>query len=481
MKTGQEREIHVAEHDPAIRHRVARCPGAGWEDILATDDIAPPAFMAKEQYRYLGSAPIDAGRYYDPAFFRAEIEKMWPNVWQFAAREEDLPEPGDYVTYDNAGRSYLLVRQADGAIKAFHNVCLHRGRKLKTDCGSAEQFVCPFHGFSWNGDGTINNIPCRWDFGHLSDEMLNLPEATVARWGGYIFVRDNAEGPTIEDYLAPLPAFFTRWRHEDCVTVAWVGKVVKANWKITMEAFMESYHAYVTHPQLMPFTGDANAAYHVLGEHVNVNYTPFGVMSPHVTRHDLPQQWIVDEFVQYNGRSADNYDPEKDSYNIKVGAGLTARQALGRAMRETSSRTFGGDYSQVSEAELLDALVYNVFPNFAPWGGFMPNIVYRWRPWPDQDHCLMEVRVLARVPEGQPRPAGVPIHMLSEAENWADAPELGVLGAVVDQDMSNMELTHEGLKLSKNQRVELGDYQEVRIRHFHQTLDHYLQTEDARA
>ncbi|GGC19258.1 (2Fe-2S)-binding protein [Novosphingobium marinum] len=464
----------MAEDDPRGKFTVSRCPGPGWEDILKDDDIAPPPFMSEDRYRYLGSEAIDAARYYDPEFFKLECEKMWPNVWQFVAREEDMPEPGDYVTYDNAGRSFLVVRQDDGSVRAFHNVCLHRGRKLKTDSGSADQFVCPFHGFAWNKDGALKNIPCRWDFGHLTDEKMQLPEATVAQWGGYIFLRENPEGPSIEEWLDPLPEFFTEWRHEDCATVAWVGKVVNANWKIVMEAFMESYHAYVTHPQLMPFTGDANAAYHVLGDNVNVNYTPFGTMSPHVQNSQLPQQWIVDEFVKYNGRSADNYDPEKDEMNLQVPDGLTARQALGQAMRDSSARAFGGDYSGVSESELLDALVYNVFPNFAPWGGFMPNIVYRWRPWPDQDRCLMEVRVIARVPEGQPRPTGVEMHLLSDDECWSDAPELGVLGGVVDQDMENMELTHQGLQASKNQRVELGDYQEVRIRHFHQALDRYV-------
>jgi phenylpropionate dioxygenase-like ring-hydroxylating dioxygenase large terminal subunit len=452
----------------------ARCPGPGWEDILKADDIQPPAFMAEDHSQYLGSEPIDAARYYSPEFFKLEIEKMWPNVWQFAAREEDLPEPGDYVTYDNAGRSYLIVRQEDGAVRAFHNVCLHRGRKLKTDSGSTEQFVCPFHGFAWNTDGSLRTIPCRWDFQHLTDEKMQLPEATLAQWGGYIFVRDNPEGPSIEEYLSPLPEWFKRWKHEDCVTVAWVGKVIKANWKITMEAFMESYHAYVTHPQLMPFTGDANAAYHVVGDHVNVNYTPFGVISPHIEQAGLPQQWIVDEFRKYNGRSADNYDADKDGFNIAVPEGQTARQALGVAMRQTSETMFGGDYSGISESELLDALVYNVFPNFAPWGGFMPNIVYRWRPWHNQDHCLMEVRVIARVKEGEPRPAGVPLHMLGDHEAWADAAELGVVGGVLDQDTENMELCQDGLKASKNQRVELGDYQEVRIRHIHQTIDKYL-------
>ncbi len=467
----------MADRDPGA-FEAARCPGTSWEDILRADDVQPPAFIAEDRYEYLGSEPIDAARYYSPEFFKAECDKMWPNVWQFAAREEDLPEAGDYVTYDNAGRSYLIVRQEDASVKAFHNVCLHRGRKLKTDSGSAEQFLCPFHGFSWNPDGSLRNIPCRWDFAHLPDKKMQLPEASVAQWGGYIFVREAEDGPTIEEFLAPLPEFFKRWKHEECVTVAWVAKVIPANWKIAMEAFMESYHAFVTHPQLMPFTGDANAAYHVLGEHVNVNYTPFGVISPHIEAQaeaeHWPQQRIIDEFRKYNGRSADNYDADKDNYAITVPEGRTARAALGEMMREVSEKQFGGDYSGVSESELLDALVYNVFPNFAPWGGFMPNIVYRWRPWPDQDKCLMEVRVIARVPQGQARPAGVPMHMLGDDQIWADAPELGVLGAVLDQDSENMELCHQGLKASKNQAVELADYQEVRIRHLHQTLDRYL-------
>lgn len=86
----------------------------------------------------------------------------------------------------------------------------------------------------------------------------------------------------------------------------------------------------------------------------------------------------------------------------------------------------------------------------------------------------MEVRVIARVKEGEPRPAGVPLHMLRDDEAWADAAELGVVGGVLDQDTENMELCQDGLKVSKNQRVELGDYQEVRIRHIHQTIDKYL-------
>jgi phenylpropionate dioxygenase-like ring-hydroxylating dioxygenase large terminal subunit len=452
----------------------ARCPGATWTDILALDSRPVPDFMREETYEYRGSEPLAASRYTSFEFQLQEYEKLWPYVWQFAARDEDIPEPGDYVVYENAGRSYLVTRQEDGSVKAMHNVCLHRGRKLRTENGTADRFQCPFHGFTWNKDGSLNEIPCSWDFSHIKDKVAHLPEAEVASWQGYIFLRENPGGPTIEEYLAPLPDYFKRWRHDQCTTAIWVAKVVPANWKVTMEAFMEAWHTIVTHPQLLPFTGDANTSYNIFGDNVNVAYTPFGVMSPHIDPEGKEQQWIVDEFIKYNGRSADNYDD--DPYAVTVPKGMSARRALGDAMRANFAKTFGHAemHEQATDAELLDAFVYNVFPNFAPWGGYMPNIVYRWRPWKDPDHCLMEVRILVRVPEGQPIPHGVPMKFLSDDEPWTAAPELGVLGHVFEQDMDNLPYVQEGLKASKTGEIQLGDYQEIRIRQFHQTLDKYL-------
>ena len=465
----------MADRDPTIESAgAARCPGATWSDILAVDSRPVPDFMKDERYEYRGSDPIPTERYTSLAFQQLENEKMWPFVWQFAARDEDMPEPGDYVVYENAGRSYLVVRQDDGSVKAMHNVCLHRGRKLRTEDGSAEAFQCPFHGFTWHKSGALKEIPCAWDFEHLKKAEMNLPEAEVARWQGYIFVRETPGGPSIEDYLAPLPEFFKRWRHDQCTTAIWVAKVVPANWKVTMEAFMEAWHTIVTHPQLLPFTGDANTSYNIYGDNVNVACTPFGVMSPHLDPAGRPQQWIVDEFIKYNGRSADNYN--ESPYAVTVPEGVSARHALAEAMRTNFAKTFGHAeaHEQATDAELLDALVYNVFPHFAPWGGYMPNIVYRWRPWGDPDHCLMEVRILVRVPEGQPKPHGVPMKLLGPDEKWTAAPELGVLGHVFEQDMGNLPFVQDGLKVSKNGQVQLGDYQEIRIRQFHQTLDKYL-------
>ena len=81
------------------------------------DTIAPPEFMKADAYEYMGSAPLATARYTDPGFFQRELKAMWPNVWQFAARDEELPDPGDVVVYENAGRSYLVTRQADGSVR----------------------------------------------------------------------------------------------------------------------------------------------------------------------------------------------------------------------------------------------------------------------------------------------------------------------------------------------------------------------------
>ncbi|HZU65612.1 MAG TPA: aromatic ring-hydroxylating dioxygenase subunit alpha [Novosphingobium sp.] len=467
----------MAERDPELPGTPGRSPGISWSELMAIDSRPAPAILAEDHYEYLGSDPIPVERYTSEAFAKAEREKMWPHVWQFAAREEDLPEPGDYIVFENAGRSWILSRQDDGQIRAFHNVCLHRGRKLRQEDGAADQFTCPFHGFTWNKDGSFSHMPCSWDFKHLAAKNLDLPEAEVESWAGYVFLREEKGGPSLAEFLAPLPDHFARWRHEECTTVIWVAKEVPANWKVVAEAFMEAWHTIVTHPQLLPFTGDCNAAYRNWGDHINVNLVPFGIMSPHLAGTDKPQQWIVDEFVRYNGRSGDNYEAGEDPFAVTVPEGQSAREALGAAMRNAYTAQTGYDHSDATDSELLDALVYNVFPNFAPWGGFMPNIVYRWLPGKTPDSCVMEVRILARGKKGEKLPRSVPRKFLTSDQKWTDAPELGVLGDVFEQDMDNLPFVQEGLHASKNGEVQLADYQEIRIRQFHRTMMKYLNGE----
>ena len=102
----------MADIDPKASRN--RSPGISWEELMELDSRPTPDFLTHESYEYRGSEPIPASRYTSQEFAALEREKMWPYVWQFAAREEDLPESGDYVVYENAGRSYLISRQDDG-------------------------------------------------------------------------------------------------------------------------------------------------------------------------------------------------------------------------------------------------------------------------------------------------------------------------------------------------------------------------------
>jgi phenylpropionate dioxygenase-like ring-hydroxylating dioxygenase large terminal subunit len=445
----------------------ARCPGDSVEDILARDNPPVPAKLLANSWRDFGTAPLAASRYTSAAFFEAERERMWPRVWQMAARDEEFPEPGDLITYDNLGKSVILVRQADGSVKAFWNVCLHRGRKLRTESGHASDLQCPFHGFTWNTDGSLKHIPCRWDFQHLTDNGMQLPEVRAESWAGYWFVNWDGKAPPLADYLAPLPALFDHWQHQNNFTAVWVAKVIPANWKVVAEAFMEAWHSVVTHPQILPFTGDANSRYSAWGDHVNLALTPFGVPSPHLGA--IPETAIIDAFSGGAGRT----QVEADALQLEPGQ--TARQAIGARNRAALAATGFPDAAYASDSELLDAYTYNVFPNLSPWGGYMSNIVYRWRPWPDQSKTLMEVRVLAKAPEGQPVPRAADMIFLKDDEPWSTVTAWGRLGGVYDQDMANLPYVQEGLVSSPNDRVELGRYQEGRIRHFHATLDNYLE------
>jgi len=193
------------------------------------------------------------------------------------------------------------------------------------------------------------------------------------------------------------------------------------------------------------------------------------VLSPHLDQSARSQQWVVDEILRFNGRAGGG------GQSVEVPAGGTARAALAAANRARFAQMSGRDHSHATDAEVLDAFTYNVFPNFAPWGGFAPNIVYRWRPWPDQDSTLMEVRLLMRrSPDAPKRPAPT-MRFLADDEPWTAAEGLPAsLAGVFEQDMGNLPFVQDGLKASKSGEVNLGDYQEIRIRHFHRTLDRYL-------
>lgn len=434
-----------------------------YQDYLARDSRPVPASLRSRSTQDLGSAPLDAARYTSARFFDLECERLWPRVWQMVCRQEELAKAGDAVIYDIVGRSFIVVRTESGAIRAHYNSCLHRGRKLLDADGKVSQLRCGFHGISWSLEGDLRSRPCNWDFPDEPSSAWRLPRARIALWGGFVFLNMDPHAPSLEEYLEVLPEHFSRWRLEDCYKAAHVAKVIPCNWKLAQEAFMESYHVIATHPQILPVIADANSQYDVFGDHVNRNMAAFGAPSPHLgSPGTFPPERTFDGMMELWQRQP-SVCPNL-SAGPRAGLGALARQAFGKDLEH-----------EACDAELLDAIVYNVFPNFAPWGGFAPNIVYRWRPDGRKvDSCVMEVILLKRAPKNAARPPPVPIHWLKDTESWSTATELPILGPVIDQDMGNLPQVQQGLLASATGEVRLSRYHESRIRHFHRTLDKYL-------
>jgi phenylpropionate dioxygenase-like ring-hydroxylating dioxygenase large terminal subunit len=460
------------------------------QELLDRDSRPVPPVLRAVGDAPMGTSSVARARYTSRAVHDLEAEKVWGRVWQMACRDEQIPEVGDSVVYDAPGMSLVVLRSGPDEVRAFHNSCLHRGTRLRTQPGRIGELRCPFHGFTWNLDGSFAGMPCPWDFPQVDTASFCLPEARVGRWGGFVFLNvapggdgvagaadgagakgagadgalSDTDGGSLEDYLEILPEHFASWDLGDRYLSAHVVRVVPCNWKVALEAFIESYHTVAVHPQLLKTSGDTQTQYDVYEgvRHVNRMITPVGIASEHV-EGPVGEQDILDAMFLTKDDAA------------MVPEGTTARQMLADRTRADLERRTGRDYSSITDCEALDAIEYFVFPNFVPWAGYTTPLVYRFRPHGD-DHraTVMDVMLLEPVPASGVRPPAAPTRHLEPGARWADAPELGYLGRILDQDTATLARVQRGLESAPGPDVTLARYQECRIRHFHDTLGGYL-------
>jgi phenylpropionate dioxygenase-like ring-hydroxylating dioxygenase large terminal subunit len=446
-------------------------PGPSIQQLLDAERRPVPAPLRAVSQRPIPLDTVSSDRYWSQAWHDAEVQHVWRQVWQVACRVEDIPNPGDHAVYDIADDSILVVRTEHGEITAFHNVCLHRGTKLKVDDGHANVLRCPFHGFTWNLDGTIRVIPSQWDFEHVTADDMTLPEVHVGVWGGFVFVSMADEPQPFHEYLEVLTDHFATpgWELEHRVATFHAAKVIGCNWKVAAEAFIESYHVIATHPQILQSNGDANTQYDVWGKHVNRMVNAFAVPSPHLKQ--VNEQQVADNALALFARLAPD--------GVTVEDGHTAREAVGGVIRERMGAATGIDFTDTSDAELLDAIEYFLFPNFAPWAGVTQALCYRWRPnGNDPNSCIMDVWRLAPLPpdvatDPERRPAAAQAQHLTLAQSWKEAKGMGLLADIFEQDMANLPRVQAGLRAARRP-VTFAQYQESRIRHLHETLERRL-------
>lgn len=443
------------------RRQDATTEGALYQELLDTDSRPVPEVYRLQRPYGPAQMRVPVERYIAPEFHQLEVEKLWKRVWQMACREEDIPEVGDYLPYDIAGMRVLVVRSAPDEVRAYRNVCLHRGRLLKEYAGRNSILQCSFHGAAWNLDGTLAHLPCRWDFPQVGQEW-SLPSVKCDTWGGFVFVNLDEGCAPLADALGGLPEQFTAWPLQSRYKQVHVGKILRCNWKLAQEAFMESFHVVATHPQLLPGLSDTITQYDVFDTFSRA-ITPNGAPSLHLGWEPTPQE-MIDAVTDRN---------LDEPVVIKVPDGETARRALADVRRDGLAHVLGAEAAdRLSDAEMTDSLVYTLFPNFHPWGSYN-RTVYRFRPYGNRhDMSIMEAMILS--PFEGARPPAAPLRMLGVDEDWTSAPELGLLTRVFNQDGYNLPRVQEGLESGAIREVVFARYQESKIRFFHQQLEEWL-------
>ncbi|MBI1179699.1 MAG: Rieske 2Fe-2S domain-containing protein [Alphaproteobacteria bacterium] len=452
-----------------IRPGDARCPGISVQDLLDDDSRPVPDYLTTESYFFLGDKDIAFSRYTSPDYFRRELEQLWPKVWQWACREEHIPETGDYVVYDVGPYSILVVRAEDGGIRAFRNACTHRGTKLRPSysSGSIEHIRCPYHGWTFNLDGDLASFPCEWDFPHVDPKDYALGAVQVDTWGGFVFINMDPDAPPLREYMAPLPEHVDSAVFANRYVAIHVQKELDCNWKIASEAFLEAYHVMETHSQLMRTNGDANTQYDFYGDNVNRLINVAGSPSAFL-QEPMTEQEILDCFL-----IGDRSDVGE---KLLVPEGGTARKVMAQFYRDMVAKRGGTDLSRVSDSEIVDSIAYFVFPNQQFFSGISFPIVYRFRPLGMQhDKSLFDLIILKQRPlDGSPVEPAEPVRLKPE-ESYTIVPGMDpYVGHVYDQDTGNMEAAQEGAMTSGRAGATLGNYQEIRIRHMHRTLEKYV-------
>lgn len=452
----------------------ARCPAESTQEIIARDRVPAPEWARSESYEYLGSEDISKDRYTDPAFAKKEFERLWTRTWQMACREEHIPEAGDYHVYDIGPYSFIITRTEDDEIKAHFNACLHRGTKLKPSgtSGFANDLKCPFHGWTWNLDGSNKTIPCQWDFPHIDKSKMKLPEAKVEILGGFVFINMDPDAPTLAEYFGPeIMRHFEAWKLENRYVYLHVQKSYPANWKLTVEAFQEAYHVGDTHPQVAPANGDINSQYDVYGEHVNRFISTLGVVSPNLYGK-YTEQDIVDNFTMGDSSAMGGAKPQ-------LKEGERARQVMADQFRDMFEQAAKTSLAHVSDTELLDTYSYTLFPNLYVFPGISLPMIYRFRP-DARDHrrCIYEVMFMKPVPNDGPRPYPAEPEILEDHQSFMESVGMDKgFGKILDQDTDNLYAQQEGLEASAKAGLTLANYQEIRIRHFERAVDKYVAME----
>jgi Rieske 2Fe-2S family protein len=187
--------------------------------------------------------------YYDPAVLAAEKQAIFLKDWLCVGRVEELPNVGNFMTLNILGEPVIVVRNGEGQLKAFGNVCAHRGVEVASGSGTAQKmsFTCPYHGWLYDLDGRAIGTPFMRKVKNFDAKACRLPPLRLDLWAGWIFICFDKGVEPLGNFVADFQQAFAFLRQEDCVMVDKLIFEVDCNWKLIVENLMDTYHASVVH------------------------------------------------------------------------------------------------------------------------------------------------------------------------------------------------------------------------------------------
>ncbi len=409
----------------------------------------------KEPDPELGHDFIPKERYTSTDFMQQEWQRLWTKVWLMGCALQDLREPGDYVVTDIGRESVVLTRDENGDVNAFYNVCSHRGNQVAYGSGGHTQtFKCSYHLWEYNLRGELIHVPDAETFPQGAPcDKLSIVKLPCDIWGGWVWFSLNPDVEPLRDFLGIIPEHLDPYHFErmalvNDVTVEW-----DCNWKTSVDAFNETYHVAGTHPQLMTMLEDMDVQIDCYERH-NRYLIPFGCVSTHLQDGAIITQELRD-FMELYGFDPGKYD----------GDGLGVRRAVQKHLRENGA-AMGYDFSELNDDQLTDDYHYMIFPNITMNIHCNSVMIFRQRPHEtDPNKMYYDLQNYSLVPQGEAWPER-PLH-----RQFAHGEES--IGEVLDQDASNLAMVQRGMNSSGYRGLWISA-QELRIRHFHKTIDDYL-------
>jgi len=459
-----------------------------------------PAEKVPEKYR-LSRGFIPKSRYLDPEFQALEFDRLFTRTWLMVCREEELARVGSYVEYELGAYSIVVIRDSADSIKAYYNSCRHRGTRLVEGCGRVGTFICPFHGWRWNLDGTIRLILDQEEFDPIASDNWSLISVRCETWGGFVFINMDPTAEPLLDYLAPIPQHFAPFQFENMRVKWWKSFPVPCNWKTALDGFLEAYHTVGTHPQLTR-SDKHNLNLATLKEIDNRLFSPTTTYERHSHYSAVGRKKDVqpDSVKTPESRGTDNVEDPRVSFAMSVQyiyddmkglenpVSYQAAQQLMTAELDADGNVYGKflelyrdiaikagyDWREITPEQWANAgTAWNVFPNLI----LLPNqgsaFGYRARPvLGDPDSCTFEIFALEQVPE-----ADYDKRSDFERQHFDD-PNQADLGDVFMQDMWNAKHVTVGMHAPSYDGHRLSEVQEMTIYNHHRVADRYIFRED---